>query len=76
MLVLLASSPLLYTGPIPPFQLPPFSEWSSVDYTLYLPLLSHSFAASLESCQGSARAHTHTRAPAAFGHTYINNIHT
>lgn len=28
--------------PNPPFQLTPFSEWSSVDYTLHLPLLSHS----------------------------------
>lgn len=54
MLVLL--TPLLYTGPIPPFQLPPFSEWSSVDYTLYLPLLSHSLAASLQPCQARARA--------------------
>lgn len=64
----LSLSPLLYTGPIPLFQLPPSSEWSSVDYTLYLPLLSHSFAASL----GSWLAHT----LAAFRHTYINNIHT
>lgn len=68
MLVLLASSPLLYTGPIPPFQLPPFSEWSSVDYTLYLPLLSHSFAASLESCQGRARTHTQAGSIRAYIH--------
>lgn len=54
----------LYTGPIPLFQLPPSSEWSSVDYTLYLPLLSHSFAASL----GSWLAHTHTRSIQAYIH--------
>lgn len=36
-----------YNGPIPLFQLPPFSEWSSVDYMLYLSRLSRSFAVSL-----------------------------
>ena len=50
---------LLHTSPIPLFQLPPSSEWSSVDYTLYLPLLSHSFAASLRSWL--ARTHTHSQ---------------
>lgn len=65
MLVLLPFPPFLSTSPIPLLQLPPSSEWSSVDYTLYLPLLSRSLAQVLAA----------THKLAKFRHTYISNIH-